>query len=311
MNTYVDPISELIHSTVRIECFDDLGNRSSGTGFIFMFVGSNGEQYPCVVTNKHVLSNARKAAFNLTLKRADGGPDLGKHESAVVEEPSRLCAIHPNPEIDLLALPIGAILNAASRRGTDYFFMVLHERLVASAALLEELSPMEEIAMIGYPNGIWDQAHNLPIIRRGITATHPRIKLNGKSEFLIDAACFPGSSGSPVFLANRGSYVQSNGALCAGSRIALLGVLYAGPQHTTTGEIIVVNIPTTTKPISVGSIPNNLGFVISASQLAVLAVAVVAQVEAHVSRNAACLCGSGRRWKTCCGALGLNRGAKA
>ena len=159
--------------------------------------------------------------------------------------------------------------------------------------------------MIGYPNGLWDQLHNLPIIRKGITATHPKLKLNGKPEFLIDAACFPGSSGSPVFLANIGSYVSPNGSLCTGSRVALLGTLYAGPQHTTTGEIVVVDVPTDTKSIAVGSIPNNLGYVIQASELLVLEEAVkkAFQPAPAVSRNARCPCGSGKRYKECCGAL--------
>lgn len=52
--------------------------------------------------------------------------------------------------------------------------------------------------MVGYPDGIWDEFNNQPIVRRGITATHPKNDFNGKGEFLIDAVCFPGSSGSPV-----------------------------------------------------------------------------------------------------------------
>jgi hypothetical protein len=126
---------------------------------------------------------------------------------------------------------------------------------------------MEDIIMIGYPNGIWDAKHNLPIIRRGITATHPKLSYNGKPEFLIDAACFPGSSGSPVFLANIGSYVSPDGALCAGNRIALLGTLYAGPQHTATGEVVVVEVPTDTRAMAISTIPNNLGLVIHSSKL--------------------------------------------
>ena len=54
--------------------------------------------------------------------------------------------------------------------------------------------------MIGYPDGIWDSVNNLPVIRKGITATHPHISWNGKTEFLTDIASFPGSSGSPYFL---------------------------------------------------------------------------------------------------------------
>ncbi len=162
---------------------------------------------------------------------------------------------------------------------------------------------MEEIVMIGYPNGIWDRTHNLPIIRKGITATHARLPLNGKSEFLIDAGCFPGSSGSPVFLANIGSFLRPDGSMSIGTRIALLGTLYAGPQHTTTGDVVVVEVPTDTKALAIGAIPNNLGYVISSSRLSELEDLVREFSDSPVSRNAPCNCGSGRRFKHCCGLL--------
>jgi hypothetical protein len=50
-------------------------------------------------------------------------------------------------------------------------------------------------------------------------------------------------------------------------RIKLLGVLYAGPQHTVEGEIRVVLVPTQQKPVSVSTIPNNLGIIIKSEQL--------------------------------------------
>ena len=56
-------------------------------------------------------------------------------------------------------------------------------------------------------------------------------------------------------------------ALVMGSRIKLLGVLYAGPQHTIHGDIKVVTVPTLQKPVSVAAIPINLGVVIKAEQL--------------------------------------------
>ena len=43
-----------------------------------------------------------------------------------------------------------------------------------------------------------------------------------------------------------------------GTRIKLLGVLYAGPQHIASGEIVIPNIPTTSRPIAISRIPNNL-----------------------------------------------------
>jgi hypothetical protein len=46
-----------------------------------------------------------------------------------------------------------------------------------------------------------------------------------------------------------------------------LGVLYAGPQHTATGEVRIVNVPTQQRVVAFSTIPNNLGLVIKASRL--------------------------------------------
>jgi hypothetical protein len=107
----------------------------------------------------------------------------------------------------------------------------------------------------------------MPIFRKGITATHPNLNYEGRDEFLIDAACFPGSSGSPVFLYNMGSYADRQGGTVIGTRIALLGILYAGPQFTVKGEIVVSPIPTQMKPVPISRIPTNLGIVIKAKQI--------------------------------------------
>ena len=48
------------------------------------------------------------------------------------------------------------------------------------------------------------------------------------------------------------------------TRIKLMGVLYAGPQHTTTGEIKVIPIPTSVQPVAISRIPSNLGYCIKA-----------------------------------------------
>ncbi len=122
--------------------------------------------------------------------------------------------------------------------------------------------------MIGYPNGIWDHVHNMPVIRRGITATPVATKWTGKDEFLTDIASFPGSSGSPVFLANIGGYVDVHGNTNLGThRIKLLGVHYAGAQHTANGSIQIVTAPTSTLAIPVTSIPNNIGVVINSERV--------------------------------------------
>jgi len=108
----------------------------------------------------------------------------------------------------------------------------------------------------------------VPVMRRGITATPPYLDFMGKQEFLIDASIFPGSSGSPVFLFNQGTWVLRNGNTNAGGfRIQLLGIVYAVALHKTNGEIVIAPAPTQARPMAVTPIPNNLGLCIRASRI--------------------------------------------
>lgn len=266
MSSYINPVEQLVHSTVRIECETEQGI-SSGSGYYFAFFVEGENNVPCIVTNKHVIRGAIRGKFYLSKKTASGEPDLGQHFPVEFDNFESMWIGHPDPNIDLAIFPLGPILNQAKTQGIEAYYVILTEENLANEMLLNSLPTMEEIIMIGYPNGIWDEKHNLPIIRKGITATHPKLPYNGKAEFMIDAACYPGSSGSPVFLANIGSYVSDTGALCVGTRIALLGTLYAGPQHTATGEVKIIEVPTDTKPISISTIPNNLGLVIHAKKV--------------------------------------------
>jgi hypothetical protein len=58
-----------------------------------------------------------------------------------------------------------------------------------------------------------------------------------------------------------------SGGITIGSRVKLLGILYAGPQCTITGELEIVNVPTQQRPMAVSQIPINLGIVIQSQKL--------------------------------------------
>ena len=124
--------------------------------------------------------------------------------------------------------------------------------------------------MAGYPTGLWDQANNMPILRRGITAVHPALDFNGKPEGVIDAACFPGCSGSPVLVLNEGSYMTKKGMQLGEWRILLLGVLYGGPEFTAEGGIVVKDIPMRATPVAQMRLPMNLGFYVKAREILTL-----------------------------------------
>lgn len=258
---------QLMHSTVRIACTSANG-LSTGTGFFYSFAKSDDRQVPAIVTNKHVVAGAMKGTFSLTLRGSDGLPLGGQHLELSFDHFEQRWLPHPDPQVDLCAMPIAPITEQAIAANKPFFFVALDQSLIPSQLELQDLTALEDVLMVGYPNGIWDTTNNLPIFRRGITATHVNRNYNGRPEFMIDAACFPGSSGSPVFLYNSGGWASRDGGwVIGGVRIKLLGVLYAGPQHTATGEVRIVNVPTQQRAVAFSTIPNNLGLVIKASRL--------------------------------------------
>jgi len=263
----LSPSEQIMYSTVRIECLLGDGNGSTGTGFFFRFLDNGESHIPAIVTNKHVVNGAVRGRFLMTVSDSNGDPKNDEHVPIQFENFQSLWIFHPDPEVDLCIMPIAPALQQANDVGKRLFYITLGKELIPSTEQLSELTAIEEITMIGYPNGIWDQVNNMPIIRRGITATHPKFNYNGKEEIMIDAACYPGSSGSPVLILNEGSFAKKDGGLYAGSRALLLGVMYAGPQFTATGDIAVMNIPTSPRPIAVSHIPMNLGLVIKAHKL--------------------------------------------
>lgn len=259
---------QLAHSTVRIETSTASGG-GSGTGFFYRFAVDGDSHVPAIVTNKHVIEGALDGRFVLTEKGDDENPIYGKYQRCYFDNFQSRWTPHPDKEVDLCAMPIAPLLHQVEELGLKFFYIPLDKSLLLTEEELSDLILMEDVVMVGYPNGIWDEKNNMPIFRKGITATHPHLDWNGRAEFLIDAACFPGSSGSPVFLFNQGGYSTKSGGLVIGpSRVKLLGVLYAGTQHTVSGEIKVVQVPTQNVAVPVSSIPNNLGIVIKASQLA-------------------------------------------
>lgn len=260
-------LSEQIqHCTIRIETVLKNGSTSIGTGFFFNFLEQeDGTYVPAIVTNKHVIKDSVEGKFRFTVKRA-GNPDYCNSKEYQISNFEQKWIEHPNPNIDLCAMTIGELFNMALLDNVNLFYIGLTKSLILSDDESKHLNALEVITMVGYPNGLWDSVNNLPILRRGITATHPNLDYMGKEEFMIDAACFPGSSGSPVLQLDEGGYKVKN-QFVSGSRLKLLGVLYAGPQHTATGDIEIVDIPTRSESIIKTKIMMNLGIIIKAKKI--------------------------------------------
>ncbi len=263
-------ISEfLLLTTIRIETITPNGI-CTGTGFFFNFLFNKetGMSIPAIVTNKHVIKDAIKGKLRFSLRNEAGEPQWGHYYDLTVEDFEKAWILHPEGSVDLCIMPIAEIHKMVQSNGINLHYTALCvDDIPSDQDLKDNYSRVEDITIVGYPDGIWDAANNMPIVRKGITATALQLDFNNAPKFLVDAAIYGGSSGSPVFVFNQGSYSPANGGLVAGSRIKLVGVIHAVAQHTVTGDIRIIDVPVSKAPIVATNIPNNLGVAIHARKL--------------------------------------------
>ena len=132
------------------------------------------------------------------------------------------------------------------------------------------LTSIEDVIMIGYPNGIIDTYNNKPVVRKGITATSLKLDYDGTPDFVIDISCFFGSSGSPVFLRKEGLAKEtSDKGLTLGltPSYSLLGIIHSMSIAKADGNIVQKDIPTSLKSVVETNIPLNLGYVTKAKKI--------------------------------------------
>ncbi len=247
------------------------GKTSVGTGFFCTFPLPGGRQLPLFITNKHVVAGTLDGQVLVHYgKKNDAGEVVPGDTSAVVEleKGESDWIFHPNG-IDLAALPLANVLREAETRKESLFWRSISENLFPTEEQLSQLNAVEDVVMVGYPNGLWDEKNNFPLIRKGTTAFHPFHDFKGGPVGVVDIAAFPGSSGSPVLLFNSGTYSAGN-TVQVGSRIMLLGILSSGPTMMADGSLEIVDIPTAKVPIARTELMMHLGYYIKARELVVL-----------------------------------------
>lgn len=230
----------LLYSTVKLTSKKSGASTGSGTGFFYAFCKEGERRVPAIITNKHVIAGSDEVVV-ICHTNENGKPIPNNFARLNISLAPGGVAYHPDPNIDLCAIFIGDFVTQAQEAGKELFYCELGPELIPKMGDWQYFDAMEEVTMLGCPNGLSDEVNNLPIARRGISASHLSKDYNGKREFLVDMACFPGSSGSPIFVYDRNGYLdrKTNSYQMGTTRALLVGILYAGPLITNTGQIIL------------------------------------------------------------------------
>lgn len=215
--------TQLLYTTFPIWSEKTDGNFSTGTAFIFnMEVEGRKDTFiPLLVTNFHVVKGSKKI-YTEFVKAIDNKPDTGN--KIRIELNPNVFLQYSDKENDLVAHPIAPIINSLNSANYSVFYRSVDRSITPSRDQVKKLSAIEDILFIGYPSGLYDTRNSFPIVRRGITATPIWNDFENEERFLIDAGVYPGSSGSPVFIYNQGSY-GTEGGITIGSRLLFVGII--------------------------------------------------------------------------------------
>lgn len=279
----------LSYVTVRLTCVRANGT-SCGTGFFYDIphITDPALHLPVIVSNRHVVKDVVETIIVFTLADENSFPSSEIYTLRIDNRAFPWIG-HPDASVDLSVLPIVPALNHMQRQGKRPFFFSLNSSFIPDDEYLKSVTQTDEVIMIGYPGGLWDNVNNQPIFRKGILATNPSKNFGGRREFLIDMPVYWGSSGSPVLLFSDGMYFdRKSRSGMLGGRVKLLGVNYATITSTVSGKVIPVPVPTVVEDVVPAGnatdgqsnnvaprfsleakmgVPNNIGIIIHASRL--------------------------------------------
>lgn len=260
---------QLVYSTVKIICHN-ITVESTGTGFFMLIDYPDGSNIQAIVTNKHVVKDYDYAEITLAGMNNRGEPDDRNFVTIAIKNLQTKIISHPDENIDICLLFVNDEINESRLAGKPVYYRAIGREMLLRAIDHDSLTSIEDVIMIGYPNGIIDVYNNKPVVRKGITATNLKLDYNGKPDFMIDISCFYGSSGSPVFLRKEGLAKETHEnsvTIGLSPSYALLGIIHSMSIATAKGEIIEKEIPTSNATFVETKLPLNLGFVTKASKI--------------------------------------------
>ncbi len=217
---------QIAYITARIDVEPPDAPKSIGTGFFYHVSLDDGTNRGILllISNRHVFKDPKgKLIICLNRKKEDENPEFGNIVTFNQVGFEEAYFAHPNPEVDL------ACVNVSHLTRMGVFHKHLHDNLLKPIDY-EKVTLASDVIFVGYPENRYDVVNNLPLIRKGSIASMPNVDFNGKGQIVIDAQIFPGSSGSPVFVASGGKY-------------ALLGVVSQTMIRHSQLQTLPTNIP--------------------------------------------------------------------
>jgi S1-C subfamily serine protease len=180
----------------------------SATGF---FYEKNDSLY--LITNRHVVIDETKGIKPdiLRVKLHSDPNDLTKNGDVDIPLYSNnIAKWHVHPDYSAKKIDI-AVIEIDPNKLKPYFFKALS----ASVFLRKEysLAMGEDVMVIGFPRGLSDTKHNLPINRSAMVSSAYNIDFQGSPLFLVDANLHHSMSGSPVMTRAKSIWLSSDGSL--------------------------------------------------------------------------------------------------
>jgi hypothetical protein len=253
---------EVAYLTAKIDVEPPDAPKSIGTGFFYYAPLHDGTDKSLIllISNRHVFVNPKsRLIVSLNRSNEDNRPAFGNIQTFDQIGFENAYYDHPHPEVDLACISVSVLGEmAVFTRWLDASFL--------QPIPYEQVAMGSDIIFVGYPQGFYDVANNLPLLRKGVIASVPDVDFNGRGEIVIDAQIFPGSSGSPVFVGVEDRYL-------------LLGVISEAVTSNSELQILPTNMPRVGVEQVIG-----LGIVVKQKHVQEL---IDYAVEQHIRRKSA------------------------
>lgn len=230
----ISPSEQMLYCTIPISLIKNNKPVSNATAFFFNYQTTNGKSVLILITNRHFVENVKDISLlNFSLTTMTAEVEINVHLTDDTNNSSRHTVdwyLHPSEDLAFCFWnPIK--VNIENKTGKQIYLVNLEDTLIPSQTELNDLKALENVVMIGYPSGLYDQVNNLPLLRTGSTSSHPAFDFNGRKHGMVDMACIPGSSGSPIFILNEGLYSSKTGNATVGDQVYFLGIENMSPMN--------------------------------------------------------------------------------